>query len=126
MGYSFRLAARVLLYVPSHRQDSTYHSLCYTGTTADGSTMKDRSDDPSHYERTLLPVFSQMIEILAIKRYMLPIGKSLDANHPPTPIVIIKLMQLSTKPGFLNWCSTYVFSYIADRYWDHLSVLAPI
>ena len=29
MGYSFRLAARVLLYVPSHRQDSTYHSLCY-------------------------------------------------------------------------------------------------
>ena len=25
MGYSFRLAARVLLYAPSHRQDSTYH-----------------------------------------------------------------------------------------------------
>ena len=23
MGYSFRLAARVLLYVPSHRQDNT-------------------------------------------------------------------------------------------------------
>ena len=30
MGYSFRLTARVLLYAPSHRQDSTYHSLCYT------------------------------------------------------------------------------------------------
>ena len=30
MGYSFRLAARVPLYVPSHRQDSTHHSLCYT------------------------------------------------------------------------------------------------
>ena len=30
MGYSFRLAARVLLYAPSHRQDSTYHGLCYT------------------------------------------------------------------------------------------------
>ena len=28
MGYSFQLAARVLLYAPSHRQDSTYHSLC--------------------------------------------------------------------------------------------------
>ena len=25
IGYSFRLTARVLLYVPSHRQDSTYH-----------------------------------------------------------------------------------------------------
>ena len=36
MGYSFRLAARVLLYAPSHRQDSTYHGLCYTnrGTLA--------------------------------------------------------------------------------------------
>ena len=30
IGYSFRLAARVLLYAPSHRQDNTYHSLCYT------------------------------------------------------------------------------------------------
>ena len=27
MGYSFRLAARVLLYAPSHRQDNTYHGL---------------------------------------------------------------------------------------------------
>ena len=43
MGYSFRLAARVLLYASSHRQDNTYHrqgntyhSLCYTsrGTLA--------------------------------------------------------------------------------------------
>ena len=36
IGYSFRLAARVLLYAPSHRQDSTYHGVCYTsrGTMA--------------------------------------------------------------------------------------------
>ena len=36
MGYSFRLAARVLLYAPSNRQDSTYHGLWYTsrGTLA--------------------------------------------------------------------------------------------
>ena len=30
MGYYFRLTARVRLYAPSHRQDSTYHGLCYT------------------------------------------------------------------------------------------------
>ena len=36
MGYSFLLTARVLLYAPSHRQDSI-------------------SDDSSHHERTLLP-----------------------------------------------------------------------
>ena len=34
MGYVFRLAARVLLYAPSHRQDSTYHCLCYTSRRA--------------------------------------------------------------------------------------------
>ena len=34
MGYSFRLAARVLLYAPSHRQDSTYHGLCCTNRGA--------------------------------------------------------------------------------------------
>ena len=33
-GLSFRLAARVLLYAPSHRQDSTYHSLWYTSRGA--------------------------------------------------------------------------------------------
>ena len=36
IGYSYRLTARVLLYAPSHRQDNTYHGLCYTsrGTLA--------------------------------------------------------------------------------------------
>ena len=34
MGYSFRLAARVLLYAPSHRQDNTYHGLCYNSRGA--------------------------------------------------------------------------------------------
>ena len=36
MGYSFWLAASVLLYASSHRQDNTYHSLYYTsrGTLA--------------------------------------------------------------------------------------------
>ena len=34
MGYSLRLIARVLLYAPSHRQDNTYHGLCYTSRGA--------------------------------------------------------------------------------------------
>ena len=34
MGYSFRLTARVLLYAPSHKQDNTYHGLCYTSRGA--------------------------------------------------------------------------------------------
>ena len=34
IGYSFQLAARVLIYVSSDRQDNTYHSLCYTSRGA--------------------------------------------------------------------------------------------
>ena len=34
MGYSFRLATRVLLYASSHREDITYHGLCYTSRRA--------------------------------------------------------------------------------------------
>ena len=34
IGYSYWLTARVLLYAPSHRQDNTYHSLCYTSRGA--------------------------------------------------------------------------------------------
>ena len=60
-AYSFRLAARVLLYAPSHRQDSTYHDLCYTSRGALAETRNSsmgplrRIDPtiPSHHERTL-------------------------------------------------------------------------
>ena len=34
IGYSYRLTARFLLYAPSHRQDNTYHGLCYTSRGA--------------------------------------------------------------------------------------------
>ena len=47
MGYSFRLTARVLLYAPSHRQDSTYHGLCYTSRGALAET-RNSSMGPPH------------------------------------------------------------------------------
>ena len=34
MGYSFRLAARVIFYASCHRQDTTYHGLCYASRGA--------------------------------------------------------------------------------------------
>ena len=40
IGYSYRLAARVLLYAPSHRQDNTYHGLCYTSRGALAGTRQ--------------------------------------------------------------------------------------
>ena len=47
MGYSFRLTARVLLYAPSHRQDNTYHGLCYTSRGALAGT-RNSSMSPHH------------------------------------------------------------------------------
>ena len=46
-GYSFRLTARVLLYAPSYRQDSTYHGLCYTSRWALAGT-RNSSMGPPH------------------------------------------------------------------------------
>ena len=45
-GYSFRLTARVLLYAPSHRQDSTYHGLCYTSRGALAGTRNSSMGPP--------------------------------------------------------------------------------
>ena len=42
MGYSFRVAARVLLYASSHPRDDTYHGLCYTSRGALAGTTLDK------------------------------------------------------------------------------------
>ena len=47
IGYSYRLTARVLLYAPSHRQDNTYHGLCYTSCGALAG-MRNSSMGPPH------------------------------------------------------------------------------
>ena len=46
IGYSYQLTARVLLYAPSHRQDSTYHSLCYTSRGALAGTRNSSMGSP--------------------------------------------------------------------------------
>ena len=45
--YSYRLTARVLLYASSHRQDNTYHGLCYTSRGALAGT-RNISMGPPH------------------------------------------------------------------------------
>ena len=57
IGYSFRLAARVLLYAPSHRQDSTYHGLCYTSRGALAGTRNSSMGNSSLCSASSLRVF---------------------------------------------------------------------
>ena len=54
IGYFFRLAARVLLYAPFHRQDSTYHGLCYTSRGALAGTRNSLMGPP--HEGSTRPV----------------------------------------------------------------------
>ena len=52
MGYSFRLAASVVLYTPSQRHDirPTYHGLCYTNSgVLAGSIGPSRRIDPTSH-----------------------------------------------------------------------------
>ena len=57
MGYSFRLKVRVLLYAPCHRQDSTYHGLCYTSRGTLAGT-RNSSMGPPHEGSIQRPIAS--------------------------------------------------------------------
>ena len=53
IGYSYRLTARVLLYAPSHRQDNTYHGLCYTSRGALAGTRNSLMGPPHEVRERL-------------------------------------------------------------------------
>ena len=61
IGYSYRLTARVLLYAPSHRQDSTYHGLCYTSRWALAGT-RNSSMGPPHEGSIQRPIAPWCLE----------------------------------------------------------------
>ena len=70
IGYSYRLTARVLLYAPSHRQDNTYHSLCYTSRGALAGT-RNSSMGPPHEG--------------SIRRPIAPWANALPLSYVPLP-----------------------------------------
>ena len=63
IGYSYRLAARVLLYAPSHTQDNTYHSLCYTSRGALAGT-RNSSMGPPHEGSIRRPITSSTMSLI--------------------------------------------------------------
>ena len=69
-GYSYRLTARVLLYAPSHRQDNTYHGLCYTSRGALAGT-RNSSMCPPH-EGSIRPPIAPRANALPLSYISLP------------------------------------------------------
>ena len=70
IGYSFWLAARVLLYAPYHRQDSTYHGWCYTSRGALAGT-RNSSMDPPHEGSIQRPI-APWANALTTELYLAP------------------------------------------------------
>ena len=76
IGYSYRLTARVLLYAPSHRQDNSYHSLCYTSRGALAGT-RNSSMGPPHEGSIQRPI-APWANVLPLSYVLLP-----PANRVP-------------------------------------------
>ena len=72
IGYSYRLTARVLLYAPSHRQDNTYHGLCYTSRGALAGTRNSSMGRPHEG---------------SIRRPIAPRANALPLSYVPLPRV---------------------------------------
>ena len=86
MGYSFRLTTSVLLYAPSHRQDSTYHSLCYTSCGALAGT-RNNSMGPPH-EGSIRQPIEPWANALTTELHLAPHGNK----------YIVMLNQILTLP----------------------------
>ena len=88
IGYCYRLTARVLLYAPSHRQDNTYHGLCYTRHGSLAGT-RNSSMGPPHEG--------------SIRRPITPRANTLPLSYVPLP-------PLPDRCGFpirlSEWCFT--------------------
>ena len=97
IGYSYRLTARVLLYAPSHRQDSTYHGLWYTSHGALAGTRNSSMGPP--YEGS-------------IRRPTAPWANALPLSYVPLrrKRVLRRLFRL-----LITHCSNWTFRFETQR-----------
>ena len=97
IGYSYRLTAMVLLYAPSHRQDNTYHGLCYTSRGALAGT-RNSSMGPPHEG--------------SIRRPTAPWATALPLSYVPL-LFFVTFVRLSLL--VLIWTVLYVF----QKWFEH-------
>ena len=88
IGYSYRLTARVLLYAPSHRQDNTYHGLCYTSR---GAMVGTRNSSMGWLKREIVQRFHHAG---SVRRPVAPWADDLPRSY----ISLLNLFRLT----FLN------------------------
>ena len=106
IGYSYRLTARVLLYAPSHRQDNTYHGLCYTSRGALGGT-RNSSMCPPHeglIRRPIAPWANALplsyVPLLSMKE----VWRYLDGPSKNKEFVELRSDFELSRPKVAQWC----------------------
>ena len=105
IGYSFQLTARVLLYAPSHRQDNTYHCLCYTSRGAQAG-MRNSSMGPPHEGSIRRPI-APWANALTTKLHLAPLHRK-KTNKEIKPLYgkIHEMVLLSIKTNMVwNNCN---------------------
>ena len=103
MGYSFRLAARVLLYAPSHREDNTYHSLCYTSHGALAG-MRNSSMGPLHEGSIWWPI-TPWVNTLTAELHLAPLYKRMSTCSSSR---LLPLLNHVTTWNTGGWCQPHL------------------
>ena len=104
--HSYRLAARVLLYTPSNRQDNTYHGLRYTSRGALAGTRNSSMGAQDSY-----------IWLIHLKdRFRTQLAKHLDwGEFAPKPLSVIYIMLVVKQGDLCDTMFSRPLSYFSFR-----------
>ena len=114
IGYSFQLTARVILYTPSHRLHSTYHSLCYTNRGALVGT-RNSSMVPPHEGSIRRPI-APLAKVLTTELHLAP---SCEIKQKHSTEIFWHVFPLSNKHHWetianVSLCTKNLIKYTAQ------------
>ena len=119
IGYSFRLTARVLLYAPSHRQDSTYHGLCYTSRGALAGTRNSSMGSP--HEGSIRRPIAPWANALTTELHIAPPRRRRRKNITSTSRFLQPCIGIVSTPIY---STEHISKYGTFRYWKiHVSAI---
>ena len=98
IGYSYWLTARVRLYAPSHRQDSTYYGLCYTSRgalTGTRNTEKQERETEMFYLTTHSTLYLRLYGV----RHIVKDHSDSEKGNPLPPHRL--LLSINSKGSFI-------------------------
>ena len=125
MGYTFQLAAKVILYASSHRQDNTYHGLCYTSCGALAGTRNSSMGPPWRINPTTHHTMNEHSYHGATSH------SKQNKNNNKTPPTTISELQWEKEPTAVAYCMVQIsaisnLALMASTYAESVTVIAPI